>query len=136
MCLVDNLLNRFTRYYVHVALLSNGVSALRAAPRARDVILSDQIEMWRVQNRRRFCPNELSALVFEALEVSETPRGDHEGLKVVPKRPKVTMHRACRETLSFPGVTADIDFASTDLRPHFDPSNTFRRRGPLSSLAS
>ena len=81
MSLVVNLLSRFSRSNAHVASLSSGLGALRAARRARDVILRAQIEMWRAQNHRKTCPNELSALTFEALEVSGTPRGDQESLK-------------------------------------------------------
>ena len=116
MCLGDNLLSRFSRSDVHVALLSSGLGALRAARRARDVILRAQIEMWRVQNRRKTCPNKLSASVFEALEVSETPRSDQESLKEVSESSKVTIHRACRVIMSSPGATTDIDPASAGLR--------------------
>ena len=136
MSLVVNLPSRFSRSNAHVALLSSGLGALRAARRARDVILRAQIEMWRAQNRRKTCPNELSASIFEALEVSGTPRGDQESLKEVSKSPKVTIHRACRVIMSSPGATGDIDPAATQLRPSFDGSNIFRRRGPLSFLAS
>ena len=75
MSLVVNLLSRFSRSNAHVALISSGLGALRAARRARDVILRAQIKMWGVQNRRKTCPNEVSASIFEALEVSGTPRG-------------------------------------------------------------
>ena len=135
--------------------------------------------MWRAQNRRKSCPNELSASDFEALEVHGTPRGDQESLKEVSKSPKVTIHRACRVIMSSPGATKDTpkdakdtpkdaedapkdaedandakdakdtpkdaaaerpypgcDPAATRLRRTFDGSNLFRRRGPLSFLAS
>ena len=76
MSLVVNLLSRFSRSNAHVVLLSSGLGSLKAARRARDVILRAQIEMWRAQNRRKSCPNELSASVSEVLQVSETPRVD------------------------------------------------------------
>ena len=44
--------------------------------------------MWRVQNRRKSCPNELWASDFEALEALGTPRGDQGSLKDVSKSPK------------------------------------------------
>ena len=124
MGLVFNLLSRFSRSNAHVALLSSGLGALRAARRARDVISRAQIEMWRAQNRRRSCPNELWASDFEALEVSGTPRGDQESHKEVRKSPKVTSHRACRVIMSSPGATADIDRAAMGLRPSCDPAST------------
>ena len=93
MSLVVNLLSRFSRSNAHVALLSSGLGVLRAARRARDVILRVQIEMRRVQNRRKTCPNELSASIFEALEVSGTPRGDQESLKEVRKSPRRASRR-------------------------------------------
>ena len=74
MSLVFNLLSRFSRSNAHVALLSSGLGALRAARRARDVILRAQIKMWGAQNRRQSCPNELWASVFDALEVSASRR--------------------------------------------------------------
>ena len=69
MSSVINLLSRFSRSNAHVVLLSSGLGAQRAARRARDVILRAQIEMRRAQNQRKTCPNELSASIFEALEV-------------------------------------------------------------------
>ena len=127
MSLVVNLPSRFSRSNAHVALLSSGLGALRAARRARDVILRAQIEMWRVQNRRKTCPNELSASIFEILEVSGTterrpgepqggPQEPQESFKEVSKSPKVTIHRACRVIMSSPGATADIGPASMGLR--------------------
>ena len=53
MRLVANLLSRSSRSNAHVALLSSSLGALRAARGDRDVILRAQIEMWRVQNRRK-----------------------------------------------------------------------------------
>ena len=136
MSLVVNLLSRFSRSNAHVALSSSGLGAPRAARRARDVILRDEFEMWRAQNRRKTCPDELSASFFEALEVSGTPGGDQEILTDVSKSPKVTIDRACRVIMSSPEALTDIDPASMDLRPPFGGSNIFRRRGPLSLLAS
>ena len=72
--------------------------------------------MWRAQNQRKICPNELSASVFEALEVSGTPRGDQESLKEVSKSSKVTIYSACRVVQSSPGGTGDIDPAAMGLR--------------------
>ena len=89
--------------------------------RARDLILGAEIEMWRVQNRRKSSPKELLASDFEALEVSGAPRGDQESFKEVSKRSKVRIHRACRMLLSSPGATRDIGPASAQLRPSFDP---------------
>ena len=136
MCLFVNLLSRLSRSSAHVALLATGFGALRAARRIRDVILKAQSEMWGDQNHGTTCPNELSASVFEALEVSGTPRDDQESLKEVSKSSKVTIHQACRVILSSPGATTDMDPASTALRRTFDGSNISRRRGPLSFLAS
>ena len=92
MSLIVNLLSRFSRSNAHVALLSSGLGARRA----RDVILRAQIEMWRDQNRRKSCPNELSASDFEALEVSGTPRGDQESPKEVRKSPRRASRRSPR----------------------------------------
>ena len=124
MSLVFNLLSRFSRSNAHVALLSSGLGVLRVARRVRDVILRAQIEMWRAQNRRKTCPNELSASIFEALEVSGTPRGDQESLKEVSKSSKVTIHRACRVIMGSPGRLPEIDPASAQRRPSFDPPST------------
>ena len=54
--------------------------------------------------------------MFEALEVSGTPRGGQESLKEVSKSSKVTIHRACRVILSSPEGTGDIDPAAMGLR--------------------
>ena len=114
--LVVKLLSRFSRSNAHVALLSSGLGALRAARRARDVILRTQIEMRRAQNRRKTCPNELSACFFEVLEVSETRRSDQESLNEVSKSPNVTIHRvvimgpaAFRLRRSVDGVICSVD---------------------------
>ena len=74
--------------------------------------------------------------LLEALEVSGTPRGEQESLKEVSKSSKVTIHRACRVILSSPEATRDIGPAAVGLRPPLWGSNIFRRRGPLSFLAS
>ena len=121
MSLVVDLLRSFSRSNTHIALLSSGLGALRAARRARDVILRAQIAMWRAQNRRKTSPKELWASDFEALGISGTPRGDQESLEKVPKSSKVTINRACRVILSSPGATGDIDPAATGLRPPCGP---------------
>ena len=95
MCLVDNLLSRLSRPNVHVASLSSGLGALGTARRAREVIMKAQLEMWRSQDRRKACPNEFSASVFEALEVSGTPRGEQESFKEAPKSSKLMIYQAC-----------------------------------------
>ena len=84
----------------------------------------------------RFASERLLASDFEALEVSWTPRGDQESLKEVSKSSKVTIHRACRVILSSPEALPDIGSSAICLRPPFDGSNIFRRRAPLSFLAS
>ena len=63
-----------------------------------------QNKVWRGENRRKTFPKELWASDLEALEVSETPRGDQEGLKEVSKSSKVTIHRACRVIMSRQGA--------------------------------
>ena len=96
MCLIINLLSKLCRSNVPAALLSSSFGILRDVRRARDVILRAQIEMRRAQNRRKTCPNELSASIFEALEVSGTPRGDQESLKEVRKSPRRASRRCPR----------------------------------------
>ena len=76
--------------------------------------------MWGAHNRRKLCPSELSALVFEALEVSETPRGDQDIYQEVHKSAEVTIDRACRVIMSSPGAVTDIGPASMDFRRTFD----------------
>ena len=63
-----------------------------------------QNELWRAQNRRKTFPKELWASDLEALEVSETPRGDQEGLKEDCKSAKITIYGVCRVSKSRQGV--------------------------------
>ena len=63
---------------------------------ARNFILRAQIEMWRVQNRRKSCPDELWASDFEALKVSGAQRGDRESLKEVRKSTRRASRRSPR----------------------------------------
>ena len=63
-----------------------------------------QNELWRAQNRRKTSPKELWASDLEALEVSETPRGDQEGLKEDCKSAKITIYGVCRVSMSRQGV--------------------------------
>ena len=64
----------------------------------------DQNELWRAQNRRKTSPKELWASDLEALEVSETPRGDQEGLKEDCKSAKITIYGVCRVSMSRQGA--------------------------------
>ena len=77
---------------------------MRAALRARDLILKAEIEMWRAQNRRKSSPEELLASDLEALEVSGAPRGDQESFKEVFKSSKVTIHGVCQVIMSPQGA--------------------------------
>ena len=63
-----------------------------------------QNELWRIQNRRKTFPKKLWASDLEALEVSETPRGDQEGLKEDCKSAKITIYGVCRVSMSRQGV--------------------------------
>ena len=63
-----------------------------------------QNELWRAQNQRKTSPKELWASDLEVLEVSQTPRGDQEGLKEDCKRAKITIYGICRVSMSRQGA--------------------------------
>ena len=74
-----------------------------------------QNELWRAQNRRKTFPKELWASDLEALEVSETPRGDQEGLKEDCKSAKITIYGVCRVSMSRQGVAGSPQRARKEL---------------------
>ena len=78
-------------------------------------------ELWRAQNRRKTSPKELWASYLKVMEVSGAPRGDQESFREVFKSSKVTIHGVCRLIMSSPEALPDIDPASAQLRPPFDP---------------
>ena len=74
-----------------------------------------QNEVWRGENRRKTFPQELWSSDLEALEVSGTPKGNHEGLEGVCKSPQITIYGVCRVSMSRQGPACSPQSAPKEL---------------------